>query len=158
LGGFTAQISRFQHILPLSTAQINCSGSDLPFFRKPKLIGKIFFGHIALVAAADHEFVDAKAALGDQGVPQNRPTTNFHRWLGHEAGFHADASTQAAGQDQGVHERTYRRGISRGKGFGQACCQLISRPTSGPTAGWVRLLGRQRRLKAGRNTVFKWSR
>jgi hypothetical protein len=35
LGGFTAQISRFQHILPLSTAQINCSGSDLPFFRKP---------------------------------------------------------------------------------------------------------------------------
>jgi hypothetical protein len=38
LGGFTAQISRFQHILPLSTAQINCSGSDLPFFRKPYLI------------------------------------------------------------------------------------------------------------------------
>jgi hypothetical protein len=37
LGGFTAQISRFQHILPLSTAQINCSGSDLPFFRKPEL-------------------------------------------------------------------------------------------------------------------------
>jgi 2-phospho-L-lactate guanylyltransferase (CobY/MobA/RfbA family) len=37
LGGFTAQISRFQHILPLSTAQINCSGSDLPFFRKPHL-------------------------------------------------------------------------------------------------------------------------
>jgi len=35
LGGFTAQISRFQHILPRSTAQINCSGSDLPFFRKP---------------------------------------------------------------------------------------------------------------------------
>jgi hypothetical protein len=35
LGGFTAQISRFQHIFPLSTAQINCSGSDLPFFRKP---------------------------------------------------------------------------------------------------------------------------
>jgi len=37
LGGFTAQISRFQHILPRSTAQINCSGSDLPFFRKPYL-------------------------------------------------------------------------------------------------------------------------
>jgi hypothetical protein len=38
LGGFTAQISRFQHILPLSTAQINCSGSDLPFFRKPEIV------------------------------------------------------------------------------------------------------------------------
>jgi bicarbonate transport system ATP-binding protein len=38
LGGFTAQISRFQHILPLSTAQINCSGSDLPFFRKPEVL------------------------------------------------------------------------------------------------------------------------
>jgi hypothetical protein len=37
LGGFTAQISRFQNILPLSTAQINCSGSDLSFFRKPSL-------------------------------------------------------------------------------------------------------------------------
>jgi hypothetical protein len=32
---FSAQISRFKHILPLSTAQINCSGSDLPLFRKP---------------------------------------------------------------------------------------------------------------------------
>jgi hypothetical protein len=35
LGGFSAQISRFQHILPHSSAQINCSGSDLLFFRKP---------------------------------------------------------------------------------------------------------------------------
>jgi hypothetical protein len=34
---FSAQISRFKHILPLSTAQINCSGSDLPLFRKPYL-------------------------------------------------------------------------------------------------------------------------
>jgi hypothetical protein len=42
LGGFTAQISRFQHILPRSTAQINCSGSDLPFFRKPYLGGYCF--------------------------------------------------------------------------------------------------------------------
>ena len=123
-----------------------------------KIIGKIFLEHIALIAAADQEFVDAKAAVGLQDVPQNRPATNFHRWLGLEVGFHADAGTQAAGQDQGFQERTYRRGISRGKGFGQACCQLISRPTSGPTAGWVRLLGRQRRLKAGRNTVYKWSR
>ena len=126
-----------------------------------KIIGKIFLDHIALLAAADHDFVDAlgaKVAVEVQDVPQNRPATNFHRWLGLEVGFHADASTQAAGQDQGFHERTYRRGISRGKGFGQACCQLISRPTSGPTAGWVRLLGRQRRLKAGRNTVYKWSR
>jgi hypothetical protein len=32
---FSAQISRFKHILPLSTAQINCSGTDLPLFRKP---------------------------------------------------------------------------------------------------------------------------
>jgi hypothetical protein len=38
LGGFTAQISRFQNILPLSTAQINCSGSDLSFFRKPYVV------------------------------------------------------------------------------------------------------------------------
>jgi hypothetical protein len=35
LGGFSAKNSRFQRILPLPTAQINCSGSDLPFFRKP---------------------------------------------------------------------------------------------------------------------------
>jgi hypothetical protein len=37
LGGFSAKISRFHHILPLSTAQINCSGSDLLFFRKPQV-------------------------------------------------------------------------------------------------------------------------
>jgi putative flippase GtrA len=35
---FSAQISRFKHILPLSTAQINCSGSDLPLSRKPSLV------------------------------------------------------------------------------------------------------------------------
>jgi hypothetical protein len=35
---FSAQISRFKHILPLSTAQINCSGTDLPLFRKPYLL------------------------------------------------------------------------------------------------------------------------
>jgi hypothetical protein len=35
LGGFSAQISRFQHILPLSTAQINCSRSGLTFIRRP---------------------------------------------------------------------------------------------------------------------------
>jgi hypothetical protein len=35
---FSAQISRFKHILPLSTAQINCSGSDLPLFRKPDVM------------------------------------------------------------------------------------------------------------------------
>jgi hypothetical protein len=40
LGGFTAQISRFQHSLPLSKDQINCSRSDHLFFRKPEL-GKI---------------------------------------------------------------------------------------------------------------------
>jgi hypothetical protein len=34
---FSAQISLFKHILLLSTAQINCSGSDLPLFRKPYL-------------------------------------------------------------------------------------------------------------------------
>jgi hypothetical protein len=36
---FSAQISRFKHILPLSTAQINCSGTDLPLFRKPYVFG-----------------------------------------------------------------------------------------------------------------------
>jgi hypothetical protein len=36
-GGFSAQISRFQHILPLCTAQINCSGSGLTFTRRPHL-------------------------------------------------------------------------------------------------------------------------
>jgi len=123
-----------------------------------KIIGKIFFDHIALIAAADYEFDDTKPAVGLQDVPQNRSTTNFDRWLGLEVGFHADASTQAAGQDQGFHKRAYRRGISGGKGFGQACSQLVLRPTPRPTAGWVRLLGRQRRLKAGRNTVYKWSR
>ena len=47
-----------------------------------KIIGKIFLEHIALVAAVDHEFVAAKAAVGLQDVPQNRPATSFHRWLG----------------------------------------------------------------------------
>ena len=46
-----------------------------------KIIGKIFLDLIALIAAADHEFVDAKAAVGLQNVPQYLQATNFHRWL-----------------------------------------------------------------------------
>ena len=45
-----------------------------------KIIGKIFLDHIALIAAA-HEFIDAKAAVGLQDVPEYLPATNFHRWL-----------------------------------------------------------------------------
>jgi hypothetical protein len=41
---FSAQISRFKHILPLSTAQINCSGTDLPLFRKPNVAIKSLVG------------------------------------------------------------------------------------------------------------------
>jgi hypothetical protein len=43
---FSAQISRFMHILPLSTAQINCSGSDLPLFRKPYIAKRMRMSHI----------------------------------------------------------------------------------------------------------------
>ena len=34
LDNFMAQISRFQHILPLGTVQINCSGTGMTFLRR----------------------------------------------------------------------------------------------------------------------------
>jgi hypothetical protein len=55
---FSAQISRFKHILPLSTAQINCSGTDLPLFRKPHV-------EVKLSDRIDAELVnDLEAGLG----------------------------------------------------------------------------------------------
>lgn len=64
LGDFSAQISRFQHILPLSTAQINCSGSDLPFFRKPDIVALVKVHGRA--ASKGIERIDARLAGHDQ--------------------------------------------------------------------------------------------
>jgi hypothetical protein len=81
LGGFTAQISRFQNILPLSTAQINCSGSDLSFFRKPyveiKLVNakdlrilRYYLQEVVSPRLADHQpiFNDFIEEFGYEGV------------------------------------------------------------------------------------------
>jgi hypothetical protein len=74
--------------------------------------------------------------------------------------MHSHPGYAGVGVPGGLHHfrGRQRRGSSGGKGFGKTCCQMTLRPTPGSTAGWGRPLGRQRRLKAGRKTVYKWSR
>jgi hypothetical protein len=99
-----------------------------------EIIGEILLDHIAVIAAADHKWVDAKAALALEDVPQNWPTTDFHRRLRLEMGLFANAGTQATGQDHGFHKRTRSRGISGGKLFRRAFGCASLRPTSCPMA------------------------
>ncbi len=66
-----------------------------------EIIGEILLDHIALIAAADHKFVDAKAALDLEDVPQNWPTTDFRHRLRPEMSLFANSGTQTTGQDYG---------------------------------------------------------
>ena len=68
-----------------------------------EVIGEILLDHIALVAAADDEFVDAMGGLDLQDVPQDWPAADLDHGLGFEMGFLGDPSAEAAGKNHCFH-------------------------------------------------------
>jgi hypothetical protein len=63
LGGFSANIGRFQHILPLLTAQINCSGSGLTFIRRSDLNHKNWSFSLMRRCRVDFPSIGSEQAL-----------------------------------------------------------------------------------------------
>ena len=60
--------------------------------------------HVALVAKADDEIVDAVGAVHFHDVPQDRATADFDQRFGAEACLFAQARAEAAGEDDGFHK------------------------------------------------------
>ena len=68
-----------------------------------KVVGKVFFDYVSLVAAANDKFVDAVMFVRFENMPQNWLATDLHHWLGFQVGLLADTGTKTAGQNYGFH-------------------------------------------------------
>ena len=68
-----------------------------------EVVGEVLLDHVALVAAADHEVVDAVGGVHFHDVPQDRLAADFDHGLGARAGFFAESSAQATGEDDCLH-------------------------------------------------------
>ena len=70
-----------------------------------KVVRKIFFDDIGLVATADNKVINAVRGVHFHDVPQNRHTTNAHHGLWGQISFFAEPSTKAAREDHCFHKR-----------------------------------------------------
>ena len=62
-----------------------------------EVVGEVLLHHVALVAQADHEVVDAKMRIELEDVPQHRLAADFDHRFGAERGFLAYSGAEAAG-------------------------------------------------------------
>ena len=68
-----------------------------------KIISKIFFNHITLVAQANNKVVEAVRRIYLHDMPQDGHIPNFDHRLGLEHGFLGKARTQPAGENDYFH-------------------------------------------------------
>ena len=64
-----------------------------------RIIKKILFDLIALVAATNYEFVDTERRIYLHDVPQNRLPTDFDHGLGAQMGLFANARAESTGKN-----------------------------------------------------------
>jgi len=63
-----------------------------------EIIGEILLDHIALVAAAHDEIVDAMTGIDLHDVPKDRLAADFDHWLGLDACFFGNTCTEPTGE------------------------------------------------------------
>jgi hypothetical protein len=68
-----------------------------------EIVVEIFLDHIALVAAADHELVQAVGGVDLHDVPQDRHPADLDHRLGPDRGLLAEARAESPGQDDDFH-------------------------------------------------------
>jgi hypothetical protein len=68
-----------------------------------EVIVEILLDHIALIAKADHEFLDAVSRVDLHDVPQDRPAADLDHRLGADGGLLAEAGAEASGENNGFH-------------------------------------------------------
>ena len=70
---------------------------------------EVFLDEVALVAAADHEVVQAMRRIDLHDVPEHRHRADFHQRLGDDSGLLAQARSVAAGKDNDLHGNSTRK-------------------------------------------------
>ncbi|SCM79274.1 hypothetical protein KL86PLE_90320 [uncultured Pleomorphomonas sp.] len=91
-----------------------------------EVIREIFLDQIALVAAADHEFIDAILPVELHDVPENRPAADLDHRLGAQMRFLADPRAQSARKNDRFH---YVAAGSRGSPKASLlAAELLARP------------------------------
>ena len=68
-----------------------------------EVVGEVLIDHVALVAAADHEVVDAVRGIDLHDVPQNGLPADLDHRLGTHRAFFADAGAEAARKNDRLH-------------------------------------------------------
>ena len=67
------------------------------------VVAEVLLDHVALVAAADHEIVEAVGRVDLHDVPEDRLAADLDQRLGPDGAFLADAGAVAARQDDHLH-------------------------------------------------------
>ena len=68
-----------------------------------KIIRKKFLDHVALVAEADDEVVDAVVGINLHDVPEDRAAADFHHGLGARGSFFRQPAPKSTGKDDHLH-------------------------------------------------------
>ena len=71
-----------------------------------EVVSEVFFYHIALVAAADHEVVYPVVGIGLHDVSQNGLATDLNHWFRTGRGFFGDSGSEATGENDCFHIET----------------------------------------------------
>ena len=69
-----------------------------------EVVGEVFLDHVALVAAADDEVVDAVGGVELHDVPEDRLAADLDHGLGLEVGFLGEARAETTGKNNGFHK------------------------------------------------------
>ena len=69
-----------------------------------RVVREELLDHVALVAEADDEIIDAMSTVHLHDMPQNRPSADFNQRLGAADSLFAEARAEAAGEDDGFHK------------------------------------------------------
>ncbi len=72
-----------------------------------KIIGEILLDHIALVAEANDEIVEAVLTVDFHDVPEDGPPADLDHRLGANAGFFGQTSAHSTGQNDSFHQPTF---------------------------------------------------
>jgi len=70
-----------------------------------EVVGEVLLDQVALVAAADHEIVNAVGGVDLHHMPKDRLAADLYHGLGLEVRFLGNARAEAAGEDDSFHRK-----------------------------------------------------
>ena len=96
-----------------------------------EVVGEVLLDHVALVAEADHEVVDAAHRIELQNVPKNGLSAELNHGLRAHRGLFTDSSPSTAGQNHCFHAcHPWGIGVSRQPNRRRHCSPIVRLTTT----------------------------